>query len=125
MLAAYQRHMNALLQHQDPTGAWHQVIDRPESYRELTATSMIGFALVRGLRLGWISGERYRQAAERAWYAVKTRVRPDGGLMDVCTGTGKQPDLRAYYDRAAILGRDDRGGAMAMLFATEFAQLKR
>lgn len=121
MLAAFRRHMQALLRHQDPTGAWHQVIDRPESYRELTATSMIGFAMARGLSRGWLTGGPYEKAVERAWYAVKTRVAPDGELVDVCTGTGKQPDLRSYYDRTAILGKDDRGGAMAMLFATELA----
>lgn len=35
--------------------------------------------------------------------------------------TGKQKSLREYYDRPAILGADDRGGAMALLFATEMA----
>lgn len=121
MLAAFRRHMQALVRQQDPTGAWHQVIDRPESYRELTSTSMIGFAMARGLERGWLRGAEYEKAVERAWYAVKTRVAPNGELVDVCTGTGKQPDLRSYYDRTAILGKDDRGGAMAMLFATEMA----
>ncbi|MBI1357991.1 MAG: hypothetical protein GC160_26955 [Acidobacteria bacterium] len=119
MLAAFQRHMAALLPYQDRTGAWHQVIDKEGSYRELTSTSMIGFALARGLERGWLDGPQYEKAVERAWYAVKTRVAANGELVDVCTGTGKQPDLRSYYDRTAILGKDDRGGAMAMLFATE------
>ena len=42
-------------------------------------------------------------------------------LVDVCTGTGKQKNLRAYYDRMAILGKDARGGAMALLVSTEMA----
>jgi hypothetical protein len=50
---------------------------------------------------------------------VKLRVGPDGKLVDVCTGTGKMKSLREYYDRPAILGRDDRGGAMGLLFAVE------
>lgn len=121
MLEAFRRHMAALVRHQDPTGAWHQVIDRPESYRELTSTSMIGFAMARGLDRGWLDGAEYDKAVDQAWYAVKTRVAANGELVDVCTGTGKQPDLRSYYDRTAILGQDDRGGAMAMLFAIEMA----
>ncbi len=28
---------------------------------------------------------------------------------------------RDYYDRTATLGRDDRGGAMALMVATEMA----
>ena len=55
----------------------------------------------------------------RAWTAVKSRVAPDGQLIDVCTSTGKQKNLKAYLDRTAILGLDPRGGAMALLLATE------
>ena len=56
------------------------------------------------------------------WRTVRT-LQPAGTapILDVCTGTGKQKNLRAYYDRRAILGRDPRGGAMALLVATEMA----
>jgi hypothetical protein len=50
---------------------------------------------------------------------VNVRVASDGTLFDVCTGTGKQKSERDYYERPAIWGKDDRGGAMALLFATE------
>jgi hypothetical protein len=33
--------------------------------------------------------------------------------------------LREYIDRPAILGRDDRGGAMALLVSTELAYAER
>jgi unsaturated rhamnogalacturonyl hydrolase len=125
MLAALRAHLDALLPHQDATGMWHQVIDFPGSYRELTVTAMLTFAMARGVRLGWLDESHYRPAIERAWYALRTRIAPDGGLVDVCTGTGKQKDLRAYLDRTAILGRDPRGGAMALLAATELALLRR
>ena len=119
MLAAFRAHLTALLKHQDPTGAWHQVIDREESYRELTATCMITFAMIRGVRQGWLDRATFEPAIRRGWYAIKSRVAADGTLVDVCTGTGKQKSLRDYYDRTAILGRDGRGGAMALLVATE------
>ncbi len=121
MLGAFRRHLDALLRHQDPTGMWHQVIDHPESYRELTATAMITFAMVRGLRSGWLPQAHYEPAVNRAWDALKTRIAPDGDLVDVCTGTGKQKTLRDYFDRTAILGPDDRGGAMALMVSTEIA----
>ena len=124
-LAAFQRHMAALVRRQDETGAWHQVIDRPESYREFTATAMIGFALTRGLRRGRLDRREFESAADRAWYALKTRIAADASLVDVCRSTGRQASLRAYFDREAILGRDDRGGAMALLAATERAWWQR
>jgi hypothetical protein len=44
-------------------------------------------------------------------------------LIDVCESTGKQASVDAYLNRLAILDRDPRGGAMALLFATEMAGL--
>jgi rhamnogalacturonyl hydrolase YesR/phosphodiesterase/alkaline phosphatase D-like protein len=122
ILKAYQEHLHALLNHQDPNGAWHQVIDHPESYRELTSTCMITFAMIRGVRNGWLPADKFSPAIEKAWRAIKTRVGSGGHLVDVCTGTGKQKNLRAYHDRTAILGRDDRGGAMVMMVGTELAR---
>ena len=115
------RHLRALARHQDPTGTWHQVVDRPESYREFTSTAMIGFAVTRGLRQGWLARDEFESVSDRAWSAVSLRIKADATLMDVCRSTGRQDSLRAYYAREAILGRDDRGGAMALLFATERA----
>jgi unsaturated rhamnogalacturonyl hydrolase len=114
-----QQHFTALLEHQDADGMWHQVIDRAESYRELSSTCMIGWSLAHAQRQGWLEGERYKQAADRAWNAARLRIASDGQLLDVCTGTGKQPNLRAYYDREALLGKDPRGGAFALLLAVE------
>lgn len=125
MLTAFRNHVKALTQHQDPTGMWHQVIDHPESYRELTATSMITFAMLRGMRSGWLDRDTYKPVADRAWEALKTRIAPSGELVDVCTGTGKQETLRDYFDRPAILGHDDRGGAMALMVSTEMAYWQR
>ncbi|MCA9128457.1 MAG: glycoside hydrolase family 88 protein [Planctomycetales bacterium] len=119
MLAAFRAHLAALVTYQDLTGTWHQVIDHPGSYRELTSTCMITFAILRGLSQGWLDEETYRPVALRAWEAIKLRVGPDGGLFDVCTGTGKQASLRQYLERPAILGLDERGGAMALMVAAE------
>lgn len=120
-LDSYQAHMRAMARHQDLTGMWHQVVDRPESYREFTSTAMTGFALTRGLRQGWLERAEFEPVADRAWKAVLARIKSDATLVDVCRSTGRQTSLRAYFDREAILGRDDRGGAMALLFSTERA----
>lgn len=125
VLDSLREHLRALVLHQDPTGAWHQVVDRPESYREFTSTAMIGFALHRGLRRGWLDRGEFEPVADRAWRAVQARVKSDATLVDVCRSTGRQTSLRAYFQREAILGRDDRGGAMALLIATERAYWER
>ena len=121
MLRAFQEHLAALRTHQDPTGMWHQVIDVEGSYRELSATCMISFAMLRGMKHGWLDRATYEPCVRKAWPAILARIGADGSLIDVCEGTGKQTSLRAYLDRKAILGPDDRGGAMSLLVATEMA----
>ncbi|MEO8049888.1 MAG: glycoside hydrolase family 88 protein [Acidobacteriota bacterium] len=122
VLTAYRNLMETLARFQDAEGMWHEVIDVPGSYAELTATSMIAVAMQKGIRQGWIPAAKYKPIVAHAWTAVKGRVAPDGKLIDVCTGTGKQQSLKAYLDRTAILGTDPRGGAMALLLATELMQ---
>ena len=120
LIAELQKHLAALKRHQDQTtGCWHQVIDHPESYDEYSATCMIGWAMQRGISRGWLAKEGYQPCVDLAWRAVKERTSPTGELVNVCTGTGKQKTLQDYFDRPAINGRDDRGGAMGLLFSVE------
>lgn len=125
MLTAFREHLLAMIDHQDEMGMWHQIVDRPESYREFTVTCMTTFAISRGLRNNWLDRRTFEPVVQRAWESIKCRVGPDGHLVDVCTGTGKQKNRQAYYDRTAILGRDDRGGAMALMVSTELAFASR
>jgi unsaturated rhamnogalacturonyl hydrolase len=120
LIGHLQKHLAALKPHQDAkTGCWHQVIDHPESYDEYSCTCMIGWAMQRGILRGWLAKEEHQPSVDRAWRAIKERTSPDGLLVNVCTGTGKQKTLQDYFDRPAINGHDDRGGAMGMMFAVE------
>jgi len=125
LLDMFRDHVAALAQHQDATGCWHQVIDQTDTYRELSCTCMITFALSRGVRKGWLDAKTYGPMIDKGWYAIRARIAPDGRLVDVCTGTGKQQTLADYYHRPAILGHDARGGAMALLVATEMADYQK
>ena len=123
MMAEFQQHMFRLAKFQDEDGMWREVIDQPGSYQETSATAMIGMAMERGIRRGWLDPATYQPRVDRAWRAVLARVGNAGQLVDVCESTNKQKTLEDYLHRAAILGPDPRGGAMAMLFATEMADL--
>lgn len=122
VLEAFRNHIAALAKHQDASGMWHQVIDHPGSYREFTSTCMITYAILRGMREGWLDREKFTAIADRGWGAVKLRISLDGkSFTDACTGTGKQKSLQAYLERTAILGPDERSGGMALMVATERA----
>src|SRR5690606_9218777 len=81
-LTSYRSLMAALLPLQNRDGLWRNVVDHPGAYPELSGTAMIGFALARGLRAGW--------------------------LVDVCESTARMTSLEQYLERAAILGADPR-----------------
>jgi rhamnogalacturonyl hydrolase YesR len=120
LLASYRAHMAVLLRHQNRDGLWRNVVDVPGAYPEYSATAMIGFALLRGVENGWFEDAApYRAAVDRAWRAVNARTGSDGSVVDVCESTARIETLEGYLGRAALAGRDDRAGAMAMLFATE------
>jgi hypothetical protein len=122
LLASYRTHMAALARFQDENGMWRNVIDRPGAYPEYSATAMIATAMLRGIRNGWIDRETYEPLVQKAWTAILARTSADGLLVDVCESTGTRGLTdHDYLRRTAILGRDDRGGGMAMFFATELA----
>jgi rhamnogalacturonyl hydrolase YesR len=118
-LQSYRRLMAALLPLQTRDGLWRNVVDYPGAYAEFSGTAMIGFALQRGLKNGWLAGRQYTQAADRAWLAINSRTSSSGTFIDVCESTARMTSLDQYLKRAAIMGEDARGGAMAMLFATD------
>jgi Glycosyl Hydrolase Family 88 len=124
LLEIYRRHMAAIKAQQAPDGMWRQVIDDPAAYREETATAMLLTAMARGIRLGWLD-RSYAPVVDRAWNGLAAHVAADGTIIDVCTGTGAGPTHRYYFDRAAITGADDRGGAMALLASMEMYEFER
>jgi len=123
LLEDFREHMRTLLAYQNEDGLWRNVIDHPGAYPEFSATAMIGYAMQRGVEKGWLPREPYQRSVAKAWHAILGRVGPNGALFDVCESTAHMPSLDAYLKRAAIDGVDERGGAMALLFATEMAGL--
>jgi rhamnogalacturonyl hydrolase YesR len=124
IITIHRRHLAALRQIQCPSGMFRQVLDFPGSYEELTATAMVGYAVARGLRAGWLDSS-YRDMLDRCWRGVSERVQDDGIVVDGCASTGVQNTLREYLDRPAINGYDDRTGGLALWFAVEIENLKR
>jgi len=119
ILDEYRRYMSTLAKYQNSDGLWRQVVDHPGAYAEFTSTAMIGFSMLRGIRNGLLDARTYLPLVDKAWQAVLTRTGPGGVFLDVSESTNKQPTLNDYLHRAAILDRDDRAGAMALMFATE------
>ena len=124
LVSIHKRHLDALMAHQRPSGVFSQLLDLPGTYQELTSVCMVGYAVARGLRMGWLD-ESYREFVDSLWEAASERIGPDGEVVDGCTGTGAVNDRRFYIDRAAEYGQDDRTGNLALWFAVEMERLYR
>lgn len=118
LLALYRAHIAVLLRYLDVDGMWHNVINFPGSWAELSATAMIATAIQRGVTEGWLESF-YQGIVDSAWAGVLTRTDQDYGFVNVCESTPGQDSLEAYLNRQALTGRDDRAGGMMLLFATE------
>lgn len=113
VLAGYTRMMAALLRHQAPGGLWRQLVDRPETWLETSGSGMFAFAMVTGVKEGWLDAATYGPAARRAWLALVGELDADANVRNVCVGTNKAsqevgPDLQRQY--AFYLARDRRTG---------------
>ena len=100
--------------YQDPSGMWHQILDKPDSYPESSVTAMFVYTVAKAVNEGWIN-KRFITIAQNGWDAVARKVTPDGQVADICIGTSIEEDIRYYYTRPTAL--NDTHGLGAFLMA--------
>jgi rhamnogalacturonyl hydrolase YesR len=99
VLDLYRAHVRGLAKLQAKDGRWHQLLDRPDSYLETSATAIYVFSIARGINRGWLDGQAYGPVATLAWHAASTQVNDKGQVENVCVGTGMGFDPAFYYYR--------------------------
>ena len=104
IMSGYKLMMAALLKYQGADGMWRQLIDHPEAWPESSSSAMFTFALITGVKHGWLDAATYAPAARRGWSAVVGYVDQNNDVTQVCTGTGKQDSLQYYLDRKRETG---------------------
>ena len=113
ILEGYRKMMKALLDYQGPDGMWRQLIDRSDSWPETSSTGMFTFAMVTGVKHGWLDAATYGPAARKAWLALVGYLDQNADMTAVCEGTNKLDDLDYYLSRARRTG-DPHGQAPVM-----------
>jgi unsaturated rhamnogalacturonyl hydrolase len=117
ILRGYRLMMDALVRYQSPDGMWRQIIDNPAAWPETSSSGMFTFALVTGVKEGWLSGARYTSAARRAWIAIVGYIDQNENVTNVCEGTNKKNDVSYYLERKRWTG-DFHGQAATLWAAT-------
>lgn len=100
VLHLYRSHVCALVELQDASGLWHNMLNKTDTYLETSASAMFVYAIARGVNEGWLS-PLYTTSAIVGWNGLNTRVLPDGRVDGICEGTTYANDNNYYYRRGA------------------------
>jgi rhamnogalacturonyl hydrolase YesR len=115
IMLGYKTMMAALLKYQGKDGMWRQLIDHEEAWPESSSSAMFTYAMITGVRNGWLDAGTYGPAARKGWIAVTGYIDQNNDVTSVCEGTGKQNDLEYYLERKRRTG--DFHGQAPILWA--------
>jgi len=104
IMDGYQKMMAELLKYQGDDGLWRQLIDHPEAWPETSGTGMFAFAMVTGVKNGWLEEKTYGPAARKAWLGLVPHLDAQANADEVCIGTGKGFSVKYYLDRPRNTG---------------------
>ena len=129
--------LSAVMDYADPqTGMWYQVLDRPGeegNYVEATASAMFTYALLKGIRNGWVKGINMETAREKYRALLRTFVSydPSTGLVNLnqcceVAGLGGKENRSGtyeYYINEKIRSNDPKGIGPLVWAALEYEKL--
>lgn len=107
----------SLLPLQQPDGTWHTLLHRDpqESPPDVSGTAMIATAFSIGWRRGWLSDQRFREAAQKAFAWIPTNVTDAAEVNGVSPGPGPLQSEAEYLVQE--FPADNDHGLFAVLFA--------
>lgn len=96
--------MNSLKKYVNQDGLWNQLIDEKDCWTESSGSAMFTYAMIMGVKNGWLDADEFGPIARRAWLALCDYIDDKGDVTEVCVGTGKQNSHQYYLDRPRITG---------------------
>lgn len=127
--------IDSLINFQDESGMWYQLINRSdleENYLETSGSSILAYGILKAVRLGYIN-KKYTKAGKKAFYGTidKYLSEEDGqmSLGGICLVAGlggkKMRDGTVeYYFSEPIVKDEAKGVAPLLLAYTEILRLK-
>jgi rhamnogalacturonyl hydrolase YesR len=124
---------DALIQHQDETGTWYQIMDmpgEPGNYPEASGSAMFTYFLAKAINRGYLP-ESYRPAAEKAWAGLVDEfitVYADDSVhvRNICEvaglGYGRDGSYR-YYMSEKLVSDDPKGLGPAIMAGVQVSAM--
>lgn len=98
VLKCFRKQCSGVVRYQGKNGLWHQLLDKEDSYEEITGTSMFVFGIARGVKRGWLHPD-FIYAAEQGLKGMQGLISAEGDVTGICVGTGIMPSPAYYYNR--------------------------
>lgn len=104
ILKGYRLMMSNLKRYVNADGLWNQLIDEQQCWTETSGSAMFTYAMILGVKNGWLDKDEYGPVARRAWLGLCNYINDDNDLDNVCVGTGKKNSKQYYLDRPRPAG---------------------
>ena len=98
VLKLFRKQASGVIRYQGKNGLWHQLLDKEDSYEEITGTAMFTFGLAKAVKNGWLELD-FIYAAEQGLKGMLTKISEKGDVTAICVGTGIKPSPTFYYNR--------------------------
>ncbi|SIT08657.1 Rhamnogalacturonyl hydrolase YesR [Zobellia uliginosa] len=108
--------------YQTANGMWRQLIDKPDSFLETSATAMFTYAVAKAVNEKWIP-EIYSSIAINGWKGISENIMADGQITNISEGFNIRQDLSYYYNRPRPLN-DPHGLGAVLLAGVEIHKMK-
>lgn len=115
ILIEYVKMMRTLKTFQNKEGLWNQLVDDSTSWTETSSTGMFTYAMVVGVKKGWLNADEFKPVIRKAWIGLVGYIISTGDVAEVCEGTNKNSDRQYYLNRKRITG--DLHGQAPILWA--------
>lgn len=94
----FRQQASGVARYQGKNGLWHQLLDKEDSYEEITGTAMFVFGIARGVKEGWLHPD-FIYVAEQGLKGMMKKITDNGDVTAICVGTGIMPSATFYYNR--------------------------
>lgn len=98
LIKNFRQQASGIARYQGKNGLWHQLLDKEDSYEEITGTAMFVFGIARGVKEGWLHPD-FIYVAEQGLKGMMTLISDAGDVKGICVGTGIMPSIAYYYNR--------------------------
>ncbi|GAG27610.1 unnamed protein product [marine sediment metagenome] len=98
LLDLYMDFSSDIVAHQGVGGMWHQLLNRPDSYEETSATAMFIYALARGVQRGWLD-QQYLKAIQRGHTGLSRMISIVGNIDNISPGSSTKSSEEGYLDK--------------------------